>query len=173
MVWEFGVETLAFALALIKCCWVAKRKRNSFTKEPLYLTRKCKYFYMQTSLDFLIIDLNEKWIVVLQVYFYYSYSVLKSVTTKDCDNLYGMDQKTTFRWTYYTFRSYLHDPFRIYIEECENYFPPFRKSSNTNIHFIEFFRIKQQHQIVTSNSKILLQFEEHIFCKQEIQLRTS
>jgi len=24
VVWVFGVETLAFALALIKCCWVAK-----------------------------------------------------------------------------------------------------------------------------------------------------
>ncbi len=24
VVWEFGVEMLAFALALIKCCWVAK-----------------------------------------------------------------------------------------------------------------------------------------------------
>jgi len=28
----FGVETLTFALALIKCCWVAKCYRNSFTK---------------------------------------------------------------------------------------------------------------------------------------------
>ncbi len=37
VVWEFGVETLAFALALIKCCWVAKSKRNSFTKcTPVY-----------------------------------------------------------------------------------------------------------------------------------------
>jgi len=32
VVWEFGVERLAFALALIKCCWVAKSKRNSFMK---------------------------------------------------------------------------------------------------------------------------------------------
>ncbi len=24
VVWEFGVETLVLALALIKCCWVAK-----------------------------------------------------------------------------------------------------------------------------------------------------
>jgi hypothetical protein len=30
VVWEFGVERLGFAL--IKCCWVAKSKRNSFTK---------------------------------------------------------------------------------------------------------------------------------------------
>jgi len=39
VVWEFGVETLVFALvfalALIKCCWVAKSKRNSFTKAKL------------------------------------------------------------------------------------------------------------------------------------------
>jgi len=32
VVWEFGVGTLAFALALTKCCWVAKSKRNPFTK---------------------------------------------------------------------------------------------------------------------------------------------
>jgi hypothetical protein len=39
VVCEFGVETLSFELTLIKCCWVAKSKINSFTK-PVLETQK-------------------------------------------------------------------------------------------------------------------------------------
>jgi len=47
VVWEFGVETLGFALALIKCCWVAKSKRNSFTKAPF--VAKIELHYIKGS----------------------------------------------------------------------------------------------------------------------------
>ena len=32
VVWVFGLETLTFVLALIKCCWVAKYLEKLFNK---------------------------------------------------------------------------------------------------------------------------------------------
>jgi len=45
VVWEFGVETLAFALALIKCCWVAKMLEKLFSKILLFVSRRVYYNY--------------------------------------------------------------------------------------------------------------------------------
>jgi len=49
VVWEFGLETLMFALALIKCCWLAKSKRKLFYKINIEL--KLNLFERYYSLD--------------------------------------------------------------------------------------------------------------------------